>query len=485
MNAALATGRRLVDGAFPDRNRVTLIILLVGMAAALAAGSALASGAFVLAFAIAVAPVGLLLLHYPFGALLVWAALLPFFLNVQSATGEASVEVWLLHRLLMPTMLLLLAVYHFLGLRRSAFRLHLYDLAVVGFLVLGVMSVVLTSGNVDRFMVAFFHKVIVPVSIFWYVRAITITRRDLNRLMLVGLFTIGFQGAIGLLSWIAPSVLPDGWLGRAGERTTGTFGGPAPYTITLVFFALLAVYFALRSRERLRRTVLVGFVSFALVAVFLSLSRGSWLGAGVAFAGLALLRPRLVAAIGLAGVVLAGGLALGPVQEQFDSASDRLATVSTIEDRLITNHAAVRMIADRPVFGFGFQNFERFDEGYKRRVDDIPLKLGGSSHNTYLNMAAELGLVGLGLYFAPVLALGVATIRARPNLPNRGVLTWPLVVILWLALIDQFIVSNFLEMLHAYSWGTSLWWLTLGLIAATLDQAAERQRGLPDRSRPG
>jgi hypothetical protein len=65
------------------------------------------------------------------------------------------------------------------------------------------------------------------------------------------------------------------------------------------------------------------------------------------------------------------------------------------------------------------------------------------------------------------------------------VLTWPLVVILWLALIDQFIVSNFLEMLHAYAWGTSLWWLTLGLIAAVLDQAAERQRTVADPYRSG
>jgi O-antigen ligase len=477
MSSTLAGGRRFIDDVVPDRNRVTVAILLLGVLASVAVGVALSRDAAVLAFAIALMPFAILVLHYPFAALLVWAGLLPFFLQATSPTGEASVQVWILHRLLMPAMVLLLAIYHVLGLRRSSFRLHLYDLAVVAFLCLGVGSVILTSGNVDRFLVAFFHKVVVPVSIFWYVRAVTITRADLNRLMLVGLGIIAVQATIGILSWVAPAALPDAWLGRAGERTTGTFGGPAPYTITLVFFALLAVYFAMRSRSGAKQAVLTGFVVLALLAVFLSLSRGSWLGAGVAFAGLALLRPKLVGVIGLVGVVLASALAVGPLQSQFTTASDRLETVTTIEDRIITNDAAVRMIEDRPLLGFGFQNFERFDEGYKRRVGDIPLKLGGSSHNTYLNMAAEMGLVGLALYLAPVAALGIATVRARSRLPNRGVLTWPLIVVLWLALIDQFIVSNFLEMLHAYAWGTSLWWLTLGLIAAVLDQSdADRRR---------
>ena len=42
----------------------------------------------------------------------------------------------------------------------------------------------------------------------------------------VGACTIAVQATIGILSWVAPSVLPAQWLGRAGERTVGTLGGP-------------------------------------------------------------------------------------------------------------------------------------------------------------------------------------------------------------------------------------------------------------------
>ena len=80
---------------------------------------------------------------------------------------------------------------------------------------------------------------------------------------------------------------------------------------------------------------------------------------------------------------------------------------------------AVRMIGARPITGFGYGNFERFDEGYKQRVGDVPLKTGGSAHNTYLNLAVELGIPAVVLYFSIPLWLLAQTIRRRATLQRR------------------------------------------------------------------
>ena len=40
----------------------------------------------------------------------------------------------------------------------------------------------------------------------------------------------------------------------------------------------------------------------------------------------------------------------------------------------------------------------------------------------------------------------------------------------WLVALDQFVVNNFLEIIHSSFWATSLWWITLGLIAVQLER---------------
>ncbi len=448
-------------------------ITAIGLAAAILAGLAIGTGVPAVAVALAVLPFGLLLLNYPFAAIVVWVLVAPLF----TQASDAAISNWILHRGLIPGLLLMVTIYHFMGIRRSWFRLHLYDLALAGFIALGVVNILLLSANPERILAAYFDKVFVPIALFWYVRVIGINGRDIKRLVIVGVVVILSQTAIGMLSWAAPSLLPEAWLARAGERTAGTFGGPAPFTITLTLFALLAIHMAGQIEGRARRVLLVGVVATAFLAVFLSLSRGSWLGTGVAVAGLIFLYPRIVGSVAVGGMLIFGLLAVGPLQEQVAYAAVRLDTESTIDDRFVTNEASIRMIADRPLEGFGFQNFERFDEAYKQRVGDIPLKIGGSSHNTYLNLAVEMGLPAVALYFTPVIALALATLRMRRRLPASGMLSPPILLVLWLAIADQFVVSNFLEMIHAYAWGTSLWWLTLGLIAAVIDRVRQDSDG--------
>ncbi|HEX6655201.1 MAG TPA: O-antigen ligase family protein [Candidatus Limnocylindria bacterium] len=469
--------------AAPGRSAIHAAVMLVAALLAVAAGASIGLGNPALGAALAAVPAVIFILNYPFGTLLVWAAVLPFFLELTSdITAEASPQFWVLHRLMLPGMLVVVMIFGALGYRRVTFKLHWYDAAIAAFIAIGVVNILVFAVNPNRMLISFYDKVAVPLVLFWLVRAIGIRREDIGRLVALGVGVIGIQVAVATLSWAAPSVLPSGWIGRAGDRAAGTFGGPAPLSITVVLFGLLAVYWAATKRPGMGRVVLVLAATWALFGAFITMSRGSWVGAGAAFLGLVVIYPKAVIRVAIVGLVMGAVLAAGPLQDVFAFAASRVSDESTIDSRIVTNDAAVRIIETWPLTGVGFGNFERYDEEFKQSSNTVALKLGGSAHNTYLNMAAEMGLPATALYFVPPLVLLLLTLARRRELMRRTNLGWPLVAVLWLALLDQFLVSNFLEMLHAFSWGTSLWWLTLGLIATVLDLTPAETEERPARS---
>ena len=462
---------RIAPGSRPlpllaSRAALVLVVLL----GAFAAGAAVANGYWQLALAAALAvPFVAVVQRTPFAGVLAWLLLVPYF--VEQLTVDVHPVVWGLHRIGVPALLVLVIVNHTLGIRRSPFRLRNYDIALVLFLVAGVINILALAPIPSRMIAAFYDELAVPIMFFWLIRSIGPRRSDINLLVLVGIWTIAVQATIGILSWVAPSVLPAQWLGRAGERTIGTFSGPAIYTITLVLFALLAMYAAMSTFDMRKRLLLFGIVVAAQLGVVLSLSRGSWLGAGLAVLGVGFAYRRQIGGFAIGGALLALVLLLGPVGGLASQAQERLGTVDTIEARIVTDDAAVRMIRDKPLMGFGYGNFERFDEQYKQRVGDIPLIVGGKAHNTYLNMLVELGVPATILYLSPALLLLAISIRSWRRQRHSRHVDWRLITILWLAILDQFVVNNFLEIIHSSFWATSLWWLTLGLIASLLGKA--------------
>ncbi len=163
-------------------------------------------------------------------------------------------------------------------------------------------------------------------------------------------------------------------------------------------------------------------------ALYLSFSRGAWLGAVVALLGMGLFLPRR-RRIGLAviGGLMAIGLILGSAGLLPASIADRFADVGALVDfrdvrgvkindanyavieRLAHWQAAVGMIEAHPWTGVGFSNYQPTYEQYRLLNWPMPL---GHAHNIYLNVAAETGLPGVAAYAALWVAILVLTLRA-------------------------------------------------------------------------
>jgi O-antigen ligase len=124
---------------------------------------------------------------------------------------------------------------------------------------------------------------------------------------------------------------------------------------------------------------------------------------------------------------------------------------------------AYNMFQEKPITGWGYGNFDLYDRSFYGRL----LEIAGdnkdhSSHNYFLSILAEQGLVGLSLYLLPMFIWFFATLRQYPNLPTQGLQSRNLIVMLWLVILFHLIVSNFINMIVVY--GLGVWWITLGLI---------------------
>jgi len=310
--------------------------------------------------------------------------------------------------------------------------------------------------------------------------------KDLKRLMLVAFFLGLTQSFIGILSWIVPQVLSPAWVELAGQRTTGSLVNTDVYTITLLFSGLLMLHGALQRNPGLLRSLYVAGFILTLFCVFLSFSRASWLGGILVCLGLLFLYPRFMVRLGLVALpitlILGGGLLAG----QFDWARERLSSSESERSalsRLPVFVAAYRMFEAKPVAGWGYANFDRYDRQFQGQVEGL---FGDSkdhaSHNAYLTIIAEQGLVGISLYLAPVVWWLILSVALLPRMPAQGLWSAKLLIVLWLIVLNQFVVNNFSNLRVVF--GLGVWWINLGLIANMLhNHLAAGNHRVPTRAR--
>ena len=191
-------------------------------------------------------------------------------------------------------------------------------------------------------------------------------------------------------------------------RATGPFRDPNYGALTLTVLACLSFYLALTCRKRWRRALLFIGVAVQIAAVILTFSRAGYIT--LALVGATILwreRRRLhlweVALVAMAGLVLLATIGGGIL----DLAAARTMTIIEFMQllgekpgqarqvdlslwyRFQLLQAGVRMTFDEFPLGVGWENFRYRVNRYSEEVREQ------GAHNTYLAVAAELGLPGL------------------------------------------------------------------------------------------
>lgn len=464
-------------------------LLVLGLLLGVATGYLVVSG-----WQVAMVALGLLLalptviaLHrYPFIAVLIWLALNQFLLTTEFLLPY-RVAAWMFHRALPPLALGIIVLSAMLRIRRRPLpRLGLPELAMAGYLVASLISVVLLGYTPLATTYRIYDRIFVPMCLYLIVRLSAPGERDLARLAGVACFVCIAQMVIGLVSWLAPGILPLGWQGQVGQRTVGSLINTSTYTAALLFGALLLLHVGLNRERGAIRTLYLLVFAMSFLFVFLSFSRASWLGGLLVFVGVGLLYPAFVVRLGLLSVPIAiVVVSLGLLTHQLSWAGERLyseESEGSALDRLPAYLAAVRMFQEKPLFGWGYENFDRYDRPFHDRVLDLANdNKDHANHSAYLTILAEQGAVGFALYLAVPLWWLARSVKMRGRLPTRGFWSRKLLVILWLVLLNIFVLNNFTPAWVDY--GLGMWWMALGLIANMVDPPQPAVQPAPARPR--
>jgi O-Antigen ligase len=464
-------------GSRPAGASLKPVAILALSGAAIAGGGAIgylvAADLWYVALALVLALPSFVVLHrYPLAAITVWLFVSPL---VSATDGSGVRQVyWVVHRTLPVAALAALAVGALLGLRARALpRLGWAEALMGGYVVVTLLSIGYTAPDARANAYVLYDTVVIPMCLYLLVRLSDPDEEDLRRLVPAVVFILGTQAAVALLSWNAPEVLPDEWTRKAGQRTTGTLRSADVFGTTMVFCGLFLLHVGARARQPLRRVGAIALFFVAMLLVFLSFSRASWLAGLVAATGALLMYRRHLGKLALFVVpVIVVVWASGLLSQQFDLAEYRLSSAQSEESalsRLPAAQAALRMVDIEPLVGWGYQNFDLYSRPFQGQFGDlVGAAKPHASHNLYLTTLAEQGIVGFVLFVGPVVFWLMRTQSAMPYLPRAGLIGRDLVVSLWLIVAAYHVTNNFSRM-HVTT-GLGLFWLTLGLLAAVVER---------------
>jgi putative inorganic carbon (HCO3(-)) transporter len=315
---------------------------------------------------------------------------------------------------------------------------------------------------------------LLPFMIFLVVPVAFATERQ-RRILLGSLVAVGGYLAVTALlerlkltALVFPRYINDPNVGTHFGRARGPFVEAGADGLALFACAVAAGIALTLWRHRWQRVCAAIVVVLAPVGLLLTVTRSVWLAAVVGTFLAVVTTPGLrrflvpIAVAGVTAVLLSFALIPGVAKQARDRQSDQ----GSVQERQNTTAAGLRMVADRPLVGFGWDRGNDRIDPYFRLDPNIPLKGEAAGfHNIYLQYAVNLGLVGLGLWLlGGGMAVGGALARRAP----ASVRPWQVGL---KAFLGAWAVLG-LSTPGSYSFSTFLLWTWAGVVVGTSPRRA-------------
>jgi O-antigen ligase len=226
------------------------------------------------------------------------------------------------------------------------------------------------------------------------------------------------------------------------DGVSGTFGThEALGSFLMLMLPITAAMGIFNKKDEKRRIAALIVSLFVTVCLAFTQSRSGWISELVALGALALLsakfyrtaktgtKPSFISVVpflafaGLAGLMLAVSGSASDVLHRASTLGIGSSDIS-IKERLMLWHAALSMVAAKPLFGWGLGSFPFVASHFtpvaasSAYVAQHGINLRNVAHNYYLQTAAETGIVGLGLYVSMVVTFFIVGVRALGKLQD-------------------------------------------------------------------
>lgn len=297
----------------------------------------------------------------------------------------------------------------------------------------------------------------------WFTLLVTLFREEKDWQNLFGFALAGgvLMAAYGLLAGIGASGFIGPKLGV--DRISGSIGNPA-YTAAYSIFLLFYIAYLLVSKYRTRLLSAGAYVLYGLAALFftsflLAATRGAFMGlvaSAVAFLGFFVYthkewRKWLITAI--LALLLVVGLGIKYQDSAFVKAIpgsrifDISVTAETFSDRTIMWRIALNGAMERPILGWGPENYlhifdQKFETSYFKPVAGFGAWFD-RAHSIYFDYLAETGVLGLASFLGMFVVFYIQFFKKRKEdsvLSTKSTLEQALLFSIFFAYLVQGIV---------------------------------------------
>jgi O-antigen ligase len=299
----------------------------------------------------------------------------------------------------------------YLLFRRDHPRVHAATWPMLALLLLGLWGVLDQPYDPKAWSV-FAAKWIVPVAMFHLAGPLFATENSQRKLewfslaLLLYLSLTAVFFMLDLRQLIFPSFILDEGIGIHAERARGPFLQAVANGVCLNILGIVALHSF--DRRRLRGIFAAVLFVVTPLALLATKTRAVWLAAGLSAGAIVVLGRRRSRKVALVLIVVVAGVSSTALLLQTGSGElrDRLEDRSPLEFRLDMYRAGWQMFTEKPLLGWGSE--AKVQPEIAKRVSSFHSEYF-VFHNTYLELAVQRGLLGLGLYawlFAALFRLG-------------------------------------------------------------------------------
>lgn len=285
--------------------------------------------------------------------------------------------------------LFILSAFAFLFLRYFSFKDHEISFSQMipwGLMLLWGLYVCYITPDPEKAVKYYTGTMLLPFFIFILFKNIRLDEKTLTRFfdsMLISGAVIGMYSVYIFISYNMRSDMrvPSFW---------NDFNMVSMYLMILFMFNLS---FLIKSRHSNKIYFYLFTITFILLGIYLTKTRGVWLAMIVSIAVFFIRKPKIIIPVFLFFGVISL-LFFNIIEERFLSVVNFDQDKSSL-GRLQAWYSTVLIIFKNPFFGYGFDTYylHKYDV-FPYYIVDVP-----HPHNTYLRAIQELGLIGAVIYF--------------------------------------------------------------------------------------
>lgn len=319
----------------------------------------------------------------------------------------------------------------------------------------------------------FFSGFVIPFSIFFLGKHVVDSEQRIKNvfqlLLVIGIYLAitGIFEHFRLASLVWPRYImnPNIGIHYLSGRARGPFVQAGVNGTVLGMIFALSVYLIIHKSKKLHRIsygILIGIIP---ITIFFTYTRSAWLGFVLSLLIIPLFYPKLrrIFLLGLLLLIIVVIVNWSNVISSNRSVGG-VGEPSPVYQRINLYIASAKMFIEKPIFGFGFYNFEKFSRQYLIKDYETPIKAQvQGAHDTLVKILVELGLIGLIPLLVIYFNIYRHSVRLYRKLPSAPFLGKGLVVMFWGASII-YIVNMELFKMFQHLFPNSVIFLLAGII---------------------